>query len=116
NSNFSISAVLARDSEGLIIGACTYPLEDVADAFVAEARACERALYFARDMDFRKVVLEGDLLTVTYNFVPREVNRAAHKLAMVGRNQKLPCFWVEEAPLLVVEVAELDRHEWYRRG
>ncbi|MBA0701679.1 hypothetical protein Goari_022091, partial [Gossypium aridum] len=124
NSNFSISAVLARDSEGLIMGACTYSLEDVVDAFVAEARACERALYFARDMGFRKVVLEGDSLTVikklktnitdrsvlnpisqhilvlaedfeevTYNFVPREVNRAAHELAMVDWNQKLPCFW-----------------------
>ncbi|XP_052487946.1 uncharacterized protein LOC128041686 [Gossypium raimondii] len=64
NSNFSISAVLARDSEGLIMGACTYPIVDVADAFVAEARACERALYFAWDMGFRKVVVEGDSLTV----------------------------------------------------
>ncbi|MBA0869182.1 hypothetical protein Goshw_024265 [Gossypium schwendimanii] len=140
NSNFSISAVLARDSEGLIMGACTYPIVDVADAFVAKARACERALYFARDMGFRKVVVEGDSLTVikklktnftdrsilspisqhirvlaeafeevTYNFVPREVNRAAHELATVGRTQKHPCFWVEEAPPLVAEVAELDR-------
>ncbi|MBA0746748.1 hypothetical protein Gogos_009239, partial [Gossypium gossypioides] len=123
NTNISISAVLARDSEGLIMGASTYPLVDVADAFVAKARACERALYFALDMGFRKVVLEGDSLTVikklnsiitdrsvlspisqhirelagalkevTYNFVPREANKAAHELAMVGRNLKLPCF------------------------
>ncbi|MFQ6661854.1 hypothetical protein Gotur_029875 [Gossypium turneri] len=108
-SNFSISPVLTRDSEGIIMGACTYPMVDIADAFVAEARACERALYFALDMGFRKVVLEGDSLTVikklvsnstdrsvlchisqhiqglagafekiTYNFIPREANRAAH--------------------------------------
>ncbi|MBA0640397.1 hypothetical protein Goklo_023339 [Gossypium klotzschianum] len=93
NTNFSISVVLARDSEGQIMGACTYPLLDVADAFVAEARACERALYFALDMGFRKVVLEaGSFEEVTYLFVPRETNKVAYELAMVGRNRKLPCF------------------------
>ncbi|XP_012477839.2 uncharacterized protein LOC105793478 [Gossypium raimondii] len=145
--NSSISAVLIRDSEGLIMGACTYPMVDIADAFVAEARACERAIYFALDMGFRKVILEGDSLTVikklvsnstdrsvlcfisqhiqslagafekiTYNFIPSEANRAVHELAMIGRKQKAPCFWVEEAPAKVVEVAELDRYEWSRRG
>ncbi|MBA0692896.1 hypothetical protein Goari_010419 [Gossypium aridum] len=128
------------------MGASSYPLVDVADAFVAEARACERALHFALDMGFRKVVLEGDSLTVikklnsivadrsvlspisqhirvlagvfeevTYNFVPREANKAAHELAMVGRNLKLPYFWVEEAPSSVVEVAELDHQEWFHQ-
>ncbi|MBA0670438.1 hypothetical protein Goklo_029648 [Gossypium klotzschianum] len=123
NTNFSISAVLAKDLEGQIMGACTYPLLDVADAFVAKAKACERALYFALDMGFRKVILEGDSLTVikklnsntvdisvlspiyqhihflagffkevTYIFVPREANKAAHELAMDGQNQSLPCF------------------------
>jgi len=98
---------------GLILGACTYPYTDVADAFVAEARACERALLFAIDMGFRLVILEGDSLTiikklttvkedrsilrpipqsirrlekyldkVTYQFVPRTVNRAAHTLVL----------------------------------
>ncbi|PPE01440.1 hypothetical protein GOBAR_DD01549 [Gossypium barbadense] len=100
-----------RDFEGQIMGACTYPLLDVADAFVAEARACERALYFALDIGFRKVILED----VTYIFVPREANKAAHELAMVGRNQKLPCFWVEEAPSSVIEVVESDRYEWFHR-
>ncbi|MBA0605480.1 hypothetical protein Godav_018050 [Gossypium davidsonii] len=94
NTNFSISVVLARDSEGQIMGACTYPLLDVADAFVAEARACERALYFALDMGFRKHIqfLAGSFEEVTYLFVPRETNKVAYELAMVGRNRKLPCF------------------------
>ncbi|MBA0730229.1 hypothetical protein Golax_023241 [Gossypium laxum] len=143
NTNFSISAVLARDSDGQIMGACTYPLLDVADAFMAEARACERALYFALDMGFRKVVLEGDSLTikilnsnivdrsvlspisqhirflagsfeeVTYLFIPREANKAAHELAMDGQNQQFPCFWVEEAPLSVIDAVESDRYEWF---
>ncbi|KAA3487436.1 reverse transcriptase [Gossypium australe] len=37
-------AVVARDSMGEIIGAESYLFENVADPFVAEARACERAL------------------------------------------------------------------------
>ncbi|XP_012448836.1 uncharacterized protein LOC105772032 [Gossypium raimondii] len=146
NTNFFISAVLARDSVGQIMGACSYPLLDVANTFVAEARACEKALCFALDMGFRKVVLEGDSLKVikklnsnivdrfvlspisqhiqvlagsfeevTYLFVPREANKAAHELAMVGRNRKLPCFWVEEAPLSVIEAVESDRYEWFHR-
>lgn len=69
STNFSISAVIARDSARLIMGTCTYPLVDIADAFVAEARACERAFYFALDMGFRKVVLEGDSLTVIKKLV-----------------------------------------------
>ncbi|KAG8474149.1 hypothetical protein CXB51_033836 [Gossypium anomalum] len=115
NSKISISAVLARDEEGQILGACTYPIADVADAFVAEARACERALYFALDMGFRNLIVEGDSLTVikklisnkmdrfilspisqnihflerffekvSYQFVSKEINRAAHALAMEG--------------------------------
>ncbi|MBA0848267.1 hypothetical protein Goshw_030386, partial [Gossypium schwendimanii] len=117
NTNFSISAVLARDSDGQIMGACTYPLLDVADAFMAEARACERALYFALDMGFRKHILflAGSFKEVTYPFVPREANKAAHELAMDGRNRQFPCFWVEEAPLSVIDVVESDRYEWFHR-
>lgn len=44
----AVTAVLARNSQGEIIGAETYLFSDVVDAFVAEARACERALIFAR--------------------------------------------------------------------
>ncbi|MBA0749293.1 hypothetical protein Gogos_003240, partial [Gossypium gossypioides] len=74
-TNLSISAVLARDFEGLIMGACTYPMMDIADAFMAEARACERAIYFALDMGFRKVVLKGDLLTVIKKLVSNNTDR-----------------------------------------
>ncbi|MBA0767330.1 hypothetical protein Gotri_016226, partial [Gossypium trilobum] len=118
NTNISISAVLARVSESLIIGDCTYPLLDVADAFVAKAVACEMTFSFALDMGFRKVILEGDSPTVikklnsnivdrsvlspisqhicflagffekvTYLFIPREANKAAHELAMDGQNR-----------------------------
>ncbi|XP_016729676.1 uncharacterized protein [Gossypium hirsutum] len=75
-SNCSISAVLARDFEGLVMGACTVPNDDITDAFVAEARACERALYFARDMGFCKVVLEGDSITVIKKLKTNAIDRS----------------------------------------
>ncbi|KAA3467221.1 reverse transcriptase [Gossypium australe] len=66
-SRTSIAVVLARNSEGEILGACTYPFEDVVDAFVAEARACERALLFAFEMGFRRLLLEGDSFSIIKN-------------------------------------------------
>ncbi|KAK5775961.1 hypothetical protein PVK06_043917 [Gossypium arboreum] len=64
DSRTSTIAVLARDSRGEIRGAETYLIEDVADAFIVEARACERSLLFTRMMGFWCLVVEGDSLTV----------------------------------------------------
>ncbi|KAK5793749.1 hypothetical protein PVK06_034906 [Gossypium arboreum] len=61
------SDVLARDSRGEIRGAETYLIEDVADAFdafIAEARACEKSLLFTRMMGFWCLVVERNSLTV----------------------------------------------------
>ncbi|KAK5825614.1 hypothetical protein PVK06_020470 [Gossypium arboreum] len=58
------TAVLARNSDGHCLGAYTYPLDDVIDAFIAEARACERAMVFATEIGFKSVLLEGDSLTI----------------------------------------------------
>ncbi|KAK5793106.1 hypothetical protein PVK06_034242 [Gossypium arboreum] len=119
--------------------ACTYPYEGVVDAFVAEAKACERAMLFAMDMGFRSILMEGDSLLiikklksdgddrsilspisqsirlleshfveVTYHFVPREANRAAHNLALEGRQRQTSYFWVDEAPDSVEKVVDED--------
>lgn len=79
-SNFktSPSAVLARDSEGKVVGAETYLFTNVVDAFVVEARACERTLFFASRMGFRCLVVERDSMTVIKKlFIPRRNNGAA---------------------------------------
>lgn len=62
----SISAVVARNHRGEYIGAETYLFDDVADAFVAEVRACERAVIFAIHMGFRRVLVEGDFLFLAW--------------------------------------------------
>ncbi|MBA0821938.1 hypothetical protein Goarm_018764 [Gossypium armourianum] len=71
------TAVLARNYKGEVVGAETYLFEDVVDAFVAEARACERALIFASKI-----------------FVSRAVNEAAHYLELEGRRRVVCGSWV----------------------
>ncbi|MBA0808861.1 hypothetical protein Gohar_024565, partial [Gossypium harknessii] len=142
----AITAVLARDCRGEVVGADTYLLEDVGDAFVAEARACERALLFARMMGFRRLLVEGDSQSVikhvqkkevdrsilrpityhiqrlhllfdevTYNFVPREVNSAAHVLALEGRSRRVCGNWVDGVPDSVRLAVENDWLLWNQR-
>ncbi|MBA0731459.1 hypothetical protein Golax_022779 [Gossypium laxum] len=137
------TAILARDSTGEIVGAETYLFEDVVDAFVAEARACERALIFARMMGFLRLIVEGDSLTViksikkkgedklvlrpithhickmglhfdevSYLFMPRTVNGAAHTLVLEGRRRKVCGGWVNGVPESVMMVAMNDRLAW----
>ncbi|KAH1121502.1 hypothetical protein J1N35_004662, partial [Gossypium stocksii] len=64
DSRNSTTTVLARYSKRKVVGAETYLFEDVVDAFVDEARACERALLFAFRMGFRCLLVEGDSLMV----------------------------------------------------
>lgn len=98
------------------MGVCSYPHTEVADAFVAEARAYERALSFTSKMGFRRILVEGDSRTiinklqakkedrfilraiisnikilesfmeeVSYHFLHREANMAAHIRTKEGR-------------------------------
>ncbi|KAK8686375.1 hypothetical protein V6N13_125400 [Hibiscus sabdariffa] len=63
-SKKSVSRVIVRDKAGLIMGSCIVPHCHVADAFVAEAFTCLQAVTFAKELGFRRVVIEGDSLTV----------------------------------------------------
>ncbi|MBA0576378.1 hypothetical protein Golob_025139 [Gossypium lobatum] len=72
----AFTAVLARNCKGEGVGADTYLFEDVGDAFVAEARACERALLFARMMGFRQLLVESDSLSVIKYVKKKEEDRS----------------------------------------
>ncbi|KAK9008774.1 hypothetical protein V6N11_080252 [Hibiscus sabdariffa] len=63
-SKSSVSGIVARDSHGFILAACTCPHLGIADAFIAKAVACEKAVSFALDLGFRSVQIEGDSLSV----------------------------------------------------
>ncbi|MBA0650218.1 hypothetical protein Goklo_017666 [Gossypium klotzschianum] len=66
------------------MGACTYPHSHVADAFMAEAQACEQAIGL------------------------RDANEAAHVLAREECRLSEEWLWIEEASELVERVAVVD--------
>ncbi|MBA0635553.1 hypothetical protein Godav_025402 [Gossypium davidsonii] len=145
-NNFALIAILARNHKGEVIEAVTYLVEDVDDTFVAEARACEKALILTRLKGFRRLIVEGDSLTVikkltkneedrsiirpivhniqrlrqgfdevSYQFVNRSLNAAAHTLAVEGRHRKVCGAWVDGLPETVRLVVEEDWLQWCQR-
>ncbi|MBA0633651.1 hypothetical protein Godav_024566 [Gossypium davidsonii] len=142
-NSFATIAILARNHRGEVIEAVTYLVEGVDDAFVAEARAYERVLILAKLKGFRRLIVEGDSLTVikkpikneedrsiirpivhnihrlrqgfdevSYKFVNRPFNAAAHILAVEGRHRKLCGAWVDGIPETVRLVVEEDWLRW----
>ncbi|KAK8558797.1 hypothetical protein V6N13_098433 [Hibiscus sabdariffa] len=64
STNSSVTGIVARNSQGLVMAACTFPHSAVADAFTVEALACELAVTFATDLGFNSVQVEGDSLSI----------------------------------------------------
>ncbi|KAK8510277.1 hypothetical protein V6N13_103869 [Hibiscus sabdariffa] len=58
------------------MAACTFPHSAVADAFTAEALACETAVTFATDLGFRSVQVEGDSLSIIKKLNAATMNRS----------------------------------------
>ncbi|MBA0698951.1 hypothetical protein Goari_000629, partial [Gossypium aridum] len=88
----SVSGVIIRNFEGLIMAACIYLHSGVADAFVTEARM----------WGFERV---------TFHFADRKANVVAHALAVEGRRSHGPRYWVEEALQVVEKAVEIDHHD-----
>ncbi|KAG8494167.1 hypothetical protein CXB51_011859 [Gossypium anomalum] len=59
----SILGIIARNKEGLIMAACTYPWEYISDPVTAEARACLQTIVMAEELGFQDICIEGDTLT-----------------------------------------------------
>ncbi|KAA3472633.1 reverse transcriptase [Gossypium australe] len=64
NMEKSVSGVIARNNEGLVMVACTYPWDYTPDPITAEARACLQAIIMAEEMGFQEICVEGDSLTI----------------------------------------------------
>ncbi|KAK8650326.1 hypothetical protein V6N13_139971 [Hibiscus sabdariffa] len=60
----STSSIIIRDSSGQPMAASTFPQLFTRDPEMTEAKACEQAVLLARDLGFRKVIIEGDALNV----------------------------------------------------
>ncbi|KAK8623776.1 hypothetical protein V6N13_065139 [Hibiscus sabdariffa] len=72
----SFSRVVAKNYGGSIMAAGTIPHHFVTNPEVAEAYACIDALVLARDVGFRSIIIEGDVLTVINKANCREDDRS----------------------------------------
>ncbi|KAK9035311.1 hypothetical protein V6N11_077353 [Hibiscus sabdariffa] len=64
STNSSVTGIVARNFQGLVMAACTFSHSAVTDAFTAEALACETAVTFVSDLGFNSVQVEGDSLSI----------------------------------------------------
>ncbi|KAK5772537.1 hypothetical protein PVK06_048826 [Gossypium arboreum] len=59
-----VSGITFRNGEGYILVACTCPNNFVVDATTVEARAYLQLMILAEELGFRRLVVEGDSLTI----------------------------------------------------
>ncbi|MBA0753655.1 hypothetical protein Gogos_021363 [Gossypium gossypioides] len=74
------------------MGACTYPYSHVVDAFVAESRACERAIWFARELGFQHIQIEGDSLAIIKKLQLDSSNKSVLSPIIVDIKQNMGLF------------------------
>ncbi|KAK8498430.1 hypothetical protein V6N11_074228 [Hibiscus sabdariffa] len=60
----SVSGVICRDIEGMVLVACSFLHALVRDAFMVEALLFFQALVFAQELGFTRVLFEGDSRTI----------------------------------------------------
>ncbi|MBA0672117.1 hypothetical protein Goklo_007348 [Gossypium klotzschianum] len=91
---------LLRNKEGFIMGLGFKGHNLVRSVVIAEAIAVLHGLQFALDLGFTNVILESDSKL-------KEMGQPA--MAVEGLRADEDSFWVEDAPLKVLEVADSDR-------
>ena len=71
--------MVARNIDGMVVGAVQSNVNGIKDPTLIETLVAVRALYFAKDRGFTKLVLEGDALGVI-----NKVNDNTFDLSMIG--------------------------------
>ncbi|MBA0735303.1 hypothetical protein Gogos_019164, partial [Gossypium gossypioides] len=105
NSNLlkSVTEIVFRDSERLILASCTYHNPFIADATTAEAKACLQAVMVAEELSFRNLTIERDSLTVIKKIRASKVDKS--NIAAIVHQR----VWIEKATHKVEMIAEKDR-------
>ncbi|KAH1057472.1 hypothetical protein J1N35_035537 [Gossypium stocksii] len=88
----SVSGIVARNKEGLVMAACTFPWEIVPDPVTAKARACLQALIMAEEVGFRDICVEGDPLSVIRKVNSLEEDRSNISSLIKEINGRSPKF------------------------
>ncbi|KAL4385833.1 hypothetical protein GQ457_15G025620 [Hibiscus cannabinus] len=118
--NSSVSGIVSRDSQGLLMAACTYPHTGITDSFAAEANAYSLTIIkklnsptldksvispIIRDI----LSLKTSFDNITFSFVARSGNASAHEMAKLGRQFGEARYWIEEAPASVEQLILRER-------
>ncbi|KAL4384342.1 hypothetical protein GQ457_15G004620 [Hibiscus cannabinus] len=72
----SVSGIIIRDSEELVLASSTFPNNFISDPAVAEARACEQAVALTAELGFRRAIVEGDASSVISNMSSTKSDRS----------------------------------------
>ncbi|KAK8558927.1 hypothetical protein V6N13_098541 [Hibiscus sabdariffa] len=91
-TNSSFSGCIFRDSDGLIMAACTYPNLFVSYSEMTEALACFQAMSLTIDLGFRRVIMESDDLTVTLKINSKSEDRSNIGLIIFNIKNKIEEF------------------------
>ncbi|KAH1047688.1 hypothetical protein J1N35_038472 [Gossypium stocksii] len=75
-SRRSVSGIIARNKEGLIMAACTYPWENIPDPMMADASAYLQAIIMVEYMGFQDICIEGDALTIMNKLNSKEEDKS----------------------------------------
>ncbi|KAK8711044.1 hypothetical protein V6N13_146346 [Hibiscus sabdariffa] len=75
----STSGVIGRDITGEIMTSCVVPHNNVLDALMAEALACLQSVHYAKELGFRRVIIEGDSLIVI-----KKLNEGMHDRSTIA--------------------------------
>ncbi|KAK5825275.1 hypothetical protein PVK06_020089 [Gossypium arboreum] len=89
-SNRSISRILIRNKEGLVIATFTHSNKHMIGSTMEKVQACLQSLTFAEELSFRKILVEGDALTIIRK--------------------------IEEVPTRVEEITDQDRVNYKERA
>ncbi|KAA3465129.1 reverse transcriptase [Gossypium australe] len=111
----SVLGVIARNNEGLVMAACTYPWDNTPDPITTEARACLQAIIMAEEMGFQEICVEGDSLTIIKKVNSLEDDRSKISNLIKEIRGRLPKFRATSSRHIFRE-ANRAAHEMAREG
>ncbi|KAL4367715.1 hypothetical protein GQ457_05G018670 [Hibiscus cannabinus] len=119
----AFSRSVIRDDHGQVMGASVKVQNGFTSVFMTEAKAARHGLKFATELGFhreddsseiRSVVWDIKCLSKSFSdcrfcFTPRANNKVVHVVAANGKKFHSDVYWVEEAPLEAMSLADVDR-------
>ncbi|XP_039021748.1 uncharacterized protein LOC120153958 isoform X2 [Hibiscus syriacus] len=75
--------IIVRDNEGFVWGGAAIKIDVVTEASTCKATAALKALEVAREMGYRRVILESDCVGILSNFLTKDVDHGSQLSCIV---------------------------------